>query len=143
MGGAGALVVGDEIPEWQDLDLQTLQVDLRIDGGPPVTNFEGDYRSNPLEVVVWLANFLSRRGIGLRKGDLVSTGSATHAPALYSGASAIATFGVSGRASVNDDLTRHCCTAFADSDDPKKDVDVRRSHSGIAAPHPSTMLRIK
>ena len=93
MGGAGALVVGDEIPEWQDLELQTLQVDLRIDGGPPVTNFEGDYRSNPLEVLVWLANFLSRRGIGLQKGDLVSTGSATHAPALYSGASAIATFG--------------------------------------------------
>jgi 2-keto-4-pentenoate hydratase len=93
MGGAGALVVGDEIPQWQDLDLQTLQVDLRIDGGPPVTNFEGDYRSNPLEVLVWLANFLSRRGIGLRTGDLVSTGSATHAPALYAGASAIAIFG--------------------------------------------------
>ena len=92
MGGAGALVVGDEIPQWHDLDLQTLQVDLRIDDGPPVTNFEGDYRSNPLEVLVWLANFLSRRGIGLRAGDLVSTGSATHGPPLHEGATAVANF---------------------------------------------------
>ena len=92
-GSGAALVVGDEIPEWQHLDLQTLQVDLRIDGGPPVTNFEGDDRSNPQEVLVWLANFLSRRGIGLRTGDLVATGSATHDQLLYAGASAIANFG--------------------------------------------------
>ena len=91
-GGAGALVVGDEIPRWQDLSLESLPVVLRIDGGPPVANFEGDCRSDPLEVLVWLANFVSRRGIGLRAGDLVATGSATHAQPLHAGASAVAEF---------------------------------------------------
>ncbi len=93
MGGAGALVLGDEIQHWQELDLQKLKVNLRIDGGPIVENFQNDYRSNPLEVLVFLANFLSRRNIGLRAGDLVSTGSVTHGPPLYPGASACAIFG--------------------------------------------------
>jgi 2-keto-4-pentenoate hydratase len=92
-GSGGALVVGDVIPQWQELDLHTLQVDLRIDGGPPAANFEGDDRSNPLDVLLWLANFLSRRGIGLRAGDLVATGSTTHEQPLYAGASATAVFG--------------------------------------------------
>ena len=90
MGGAGALVVGEEISAWRDFDFLTLPVDMRIDGGEPVANFEGDSRIDPLVVLVWLANFLSQRGIGLREGDLVSTGSATHAPVLYAGASAVA-----------------------------------------------------
>lgn len=91
-GGAGGLVVGGEIPRWRDLSLQTMQVDLRIDGGSPAANYEGDCRSDPLDVLVWLANFLSRRGIGLRAGDLVATGSATHAQPLHAGASAVAVF---------------------------------------------------
>ena len=57
-----------------------------------VANFEGDCRSDPLDVLVWLANFLSRRGSGLRAGDPVATGSATHAQPLHAGASAIAVF---------------------------------------------------
>ena len=104
-GGAGGLVVGAEIPDWRRRSLQTMHVDLRIDGGPPVPNFEGDCRADPLEVLAWLANHLSRRGIGLFAGDLVSTGSATHAQPLHRGASAIARLSRSGRGSSDDRLT--------------------------------------
>jgi 2-keto-4-pentenoate hydratase len=87
-----ALVVGSEIRNWQHLSLLDIVVDLRIDGGPVLPMQPRDIRNDPRDILVWLTNELSNRGIGLQAGQLISTGSATvpqpfsegrHAHAIY------------------------------------------------------------
>lgn len=74
VAGSGALVVGPEIAEWRDLDLAKVPVSLKFDGEVVAPGFEGEARCDPLDVLIWLANELSRRGIGLNSGETVTTG---------------------------------------------------------------------
>lgn len=72
-----ALIVGPGIRDWRDLSLLDIAVELRIDGGPILPMQPRENRNHPFDILVWLANELSRRGIGLKAGQIVSTGSAT------------------------------------------------------------------
>lgn len=74
-GGGGGYVVGPAIPGWRRMDLATLGIDARIDGGEPIMIYTGEYRRDPVDILVETVNGLSARGIGLAAGDILSTGS--------------------------------------------------------------------
>lgn len=76
-----ALVIGPEIPDWRSRDLDTLPVELEIDGEVKGKAFEGDARCRPVEVLVAMANDFSTRGLGFAAGQYVTTGAAA-APTL-------------------------------------------------------------
>jgi 2-keto-4-pentenoate hydratase len=55
---------------------------------------------DPLEPLTWLANELSRTGIGLRAGEVVSTGTCTGMPKARAGAEHVADYGPFGEVRV-------------------------------------------
>ncbi len=77
-----AVVLGHRHTNWRDADLVNLAAATFIDG-QEVGHGQGvDVMGHPLEPLVWLANSLAGRGQGLRRGDIVLTGSmvAVHWP---------------------------------------------------------------
>lgn len=88
-----ALCVGPLLPGWEDVGLLDIPVTLRIDGGPPAPDSPAHLRTEPLAVMVWLANELSDRGIGLFTGQHVTTGSANVLQPLRPGSEAVVTYG--------------------------------------------------
>lgn len=99
-GGFAAYVVGPEVANWRDVDFAAAPVDLIIDGEVAAPGLKGEFRVDPIDVVVWTLNDLSRRGYGLTAGDLISTGSATVPTAMGIGSEAIGQFGTLGEVRV-------------------------------------------
>lgn len=94
---AGAFVVGDMLEGWRTLDLAALPVRPFLDGepagGPP---WEGEKRCGLDELYAalhWAANELSRRGLGFRAGEIVSTGSPHEPLAAVPGAETVIRYG--------------------------------------------------
>lgn len=92
-GGGGGYVVGPAIPRWRQIDLATLGIDARIDGGGPIMIYIGEYRRDPVDILVETVNGLSERGIGLAAGDILSTGSLSLPTPLQPGQTYEAHFG--------------------------------------------------
>ncbi len=97
---AGAFVIGEVLEGWQTLDPATLPVSLYVDGepagGPP---WEGAKRCSLRELYAalhWAANELSRRGLGFRAGQVVSTGSPHEPVAAVPGAETVIRYGEVG-----------------------------------------------
>jgi len=91
-GNSGGLIIGPEIPDWRELRLADISVDLHLDRGEGIPNLQGDWRVDPLAVMQWTANCLSERGISLAAGSIVSTGSLTEPQPFRQGNSAIAIY---------------------------------------------------
>ncbi len=68
-------VLGARIEDWRRIDLAVLRGAASINGEVVGEGFGGDTMGHPLNVVAWMANNLSGRGKGLRRGELVITGS--------------------------------------------------------------------
>lgn len=91
------LVIGKPILGWRDLDLSAIPVRIRVDGeelckGSGAEVMGGD----PLASIVFLANLRSARGDGLRKGQIVTTGTMHGAPVVRTDAHCEADFGAYG-----------------------------------------------
>lgn len=99
-GFHGGLVVGAGVAEWQSLDLPAHEVVLSIDGAIRGRGASARALGNPLDGLVWIANELSRRGYGLREGDIVATGTWTGLHFVAPEAAVIADFGSLGRVAV-------------------------------------------
>ena len=100
-GNSGGLVIGPEIPDWREFRLADISVDLHIDRGDGIPNLQGDWRVDPLAVMVWTANCLSDRGISLAAGSIVSTGSLTEPQPFRQGSSAVAVYSGLGELQVS------------------------------------------
>jgi 2-keto-4-pentenoate hydratase len=87
------VVLGDVMTGWTDADLQNLVIDIRVDDGPAAENVLGDDRCIPLAVVVDTANMLSKRGIGLHRGEFISTGGMTIPQHVTKGSHFVARYG--------------------------------------------------
>ena len=76
---SGGAVLGSECSEWQHLDFDRLPVE-KIINGKKETSVTGQALGNPMNSVVWLANFLNQSGSLIRAGQILMTGStfATH-----------------------------------------------------------------
>lgn len=92
-GTGGAYVLADALADWRGIDFERLPIDARIDGGDAIQVYTGDYRRDPVDIVVETVNDLSARGIGLAAGDLLSTGSLTLPTPLSRGQTYVARFG--------------------------------------------------
>lgn len=68
------LVLGLQVSDWQTLEQQALEVVVDVNGSTVAEGNLTNVTGGPLGVLVWLANHASRRGIGLRRGQFVNTG---------------------------------------------------------------------
>lgn len=72
--GAFRLILGDPIENWREVPLADLGAQLTLDGEVAATAYYGPQRTDLFWVAHYFANDLSQRGIGLRAGQLLSTG---------------------------------------------------------------------
>lgn len=99
-GSNGGLVLGAPVADWRERDLAAHRVTLSLDGQ---TVAEGEGRvvlGHPLNTLVWLANDLSGRGIGLAAGQVVTTGTMTGMTVCQPGQTAVADYGALGTVEV-------------------------------------------
>jgi len=102
-GANGGLVLGKPITDWAIIDLENTEVVMKIDGQESGRGFGRDVLGHPLEALTWLANDLSRRGYGLLKGQVVTTGTCTGMQHVPAGKMAKADFGKLGTVSITFD----------------------------------------
>lgn len=69
-----ALIVGDGMAFDAGMDMAAETVRVEINDQQASTGIGANALGNPLDVVLWLANHLSTRGIALKAGDWISTG---------------------------------------------------------------------
>ncbi|NNF77801.1 MAG: hypothetical protein HKN05_07200 [Rhizobiales bacterium] len=69
-----AVVLGDEIAGWRDLDLGNIASEVRQSGVEPEAANTG--AADPLNSLAWVLNHFAGRGVILRKGEHIITGSA-------------------------------------------------------------------
>lgn len=70
-----AVVLGEGIESWRDLDLENAPTRLELNGNPAGEGKTGDALGHPMEALAFLANHLNDRGRTLRAGEFVMTGS--------------------------------------------------------------------
>ena len=97
--GSGILVYGPPIKNWKDIDIANNQVSLISNGnlrrkGTALTALE-----HPLIPLTWLAKELSKTGIGMKRGQIISTGTLTGMLIPKKGETYIADFGPLGQVS--------------------------------------------
>ncbi len=92
-----AMVVGPATQDWQALDFNRHAVSLSVDGKLHSKGEGIRAMGGPLETLVWLAGHLNGRGLGLKAGDLVTTGVVTDIAYLVAGQRAEADFGELGK----------------------------------------------
>jgi 2-keto-4-pentenoate hydratase len=98
--GSGTIIYGPAIADWKKRDIADQQVALSIDGKVRRTGSAAAALDHPMVPLAWLANELSRTGIGLRAGQMVSTGTRTGMLAPKAGETHVAEFGPLGSVSV-------------------------------------------
>ncbi|MEZ5729080.1 MAG: hypothetical protein R3E48_14430 [Burkholderiaceae bacterium] len=97
--GAGTLVYGPAIDDWRSRDLANQEVILRRNGEPLRKGTAHEFLDHPMVPLTWLANELSRTGVGLKAGQMVSTGTLTGMLRPGAGEVYTADFGPCGSAS--------------------------------------------
>ncbi|OWK21482.1 hypothetical protein AJ88_23950 [Mesorhizobium amorphae CCBAU 01583] len=73
----GALVVGSVHKNWRDVTFGALRARLAINGSTVCQSTGGHPDGDLIGLLVMFANDLRKRGIALRTGDIVTTGSFT------------------------------------------------------------------
>ena len=91
-GGGGAAILGAAVVAWHDLPFETMEIEARIDGSPPIQAYSGPYRRHPLEIMVETVTDLRQRGIALEPGECVLTGSLTLPTPIRTGQTLTARF---------------------------------------------------
>lgn len=100
-GTDGLLVLGPGVAAWRELDRAGLAVSMTKDGVEASGGAGGNVMGDPLNALVWCANELSRRGLGLRAGETLNTGNALDRYVFgLAGERIVAECGALGRAEV-------------------------------------------
>lgn len=99
-GANGGLVLGDAVSDWSAVDLEDAEIVMSIEGAETDRGRGREALGHPLEALAWLANDLSRRGYGMRAGQVVTTGTCTGMQYVPDGGTATADFGDLGTVSV-------------------------------------------
>ncbi|MEO8741302.1 MAG: hypothetical protein ABI537_16595 [Casimicrobiaceae bacterium] len=92
-GTGGAYVAGADVALWRTVDFENMRIEARIDGGELIHTYTGEFRRDPVDILVETVNGLAKRGIGLGAGDILSTGSLTQPTPLRKGQTYVADFG--------------------------------------------------
>jgi 2-keto-4-pentenoate hydratase len=75
--GSGVIVHGPAVDNWRDADIAGQEVKLFRNGALERTGRAVDHIDHPVVPVTWLANELSRTGVGMKAGQMVSSGTLT------------------------------------------------------------------
>jgi 2-keto-4-pentenoate hydratase len=97
---ANAIVLGSPLTPLRALDLALEGVVYEHNGKIVATNTAAEVMGNPLNSLAWLANHLGSRGLGLKAGDLVMSGSVSKLLRPKAGDAIRATFTRLGSVSV-------------------------------------------
>jgi 2-keto-4-pentenoate hydratase len=95
-----AMVLGTPVTDWRGLDIPRHPVRLTIDGVVKGEGTGSDALGDPRNVLDWVAENLRAGGIGLTKGQILSTGTCTGVVPFERGQMAVADFGTLGRVEV-------------------------------------------
>jgi 2-keto-4-pentenoate hydratase len=95
-----AMVLGRPITDWRNLDIPRHPVSLTIDGAPAGKGSGADPLGDPRNVLDWVIEKLRASGAGLKKGEILSTGTCTGIVPLQKGQTAVADFGPLGKVEV-------------------------------------------
>jgi len=95
-----ALALSAPCADWKSLELKSLPLRLIVNGEVVHQALGGHPLADPLLPLVWMANHLSQRGIGLQAGDVVTTGSFAGCRWVAPGSQVVAEFADLGAVSV-------------------------------------------
>ena len=98
--GCGTIIYGPAIADWRKRDIAGQEVSLVINGTPRRKGTAAAFLDHPMVPLTWLANELSRTGVGMKAGQIVSTGTLTGMLAPRAGETHVADFGPFGSVSV-------------------------------------------
>lgn len=98
--GSGTIVYGSAIDDWREQDVAGQEVVLYRNGERRRSGTAKDALDHPLSSLTWLANELSRTGIGLKSGQMISTGTMTGMLRPKRGETYLADFGPFGQVAV-------------------------------------------
>jgi 2-keto-4-pentenoate hydratase len=98
--GASAIVYGPPIEDWKARDIAGQEAVLLCNGKPRRKGTAAAALDHPMVPLTWLANELSRTGIGLEAGQMISTGTLTGMLAPKAGETYVADFGPFGSVTV-------------------------------------------
>ncbi|MCY3877552.1 MAG: fumarylacetoacetate hydrolase family protein [Rhodobacteraceae bacterium] len=94
-------ISGESTNDWRAADLAGQAVTLRVNGKRLLAGSGANVMGHPLNAVAWLANTLPEHGLGLRAGDLVTTGVCTDIYTSAPGECVQADFGELGSVAVS------------------------------------------
>lgn len=94
--GSGTIVYGPPIDDWRQRDIADQEVTLSANGRVRRKGTAAAALDHPMVPLTWLANELSRTGVGLKAGQMVSTGTLTGMLAPKAGEAYLADFGPFG-----------------------------------------------
>jgi 2-keto-4-pentenoate hydratase len=97
---ASWFLLGGQVPDWQRLDLAAQRVRAVNNGAVIAEGTGANVLGDPRIALAWLANHLSQRGIGLKAGDIVTTGTCITPPAVAPGDRVTAEFAGLGQVTV-------------------------------------------
>lgn len=99
-GASGAFVLGPAVLSWRSMDRGAIEVALKLGGVEAARGSGAKILGDPLRAVHLLANAPVPFGPGLRRGDIVTTGSLTGMTPVAPGDRAVAEFGFLGQVEV-------------------------------------------
>ena len=94
--GASTIIYGPPIEDWRTRDVAGQEAVLLCNGKVRRKGTAAAAVNHPMVSVAWLANELSRTGIGLKAGQMISTGTLTGMLAPKPGETYVAAFGPFG-----------------------------------------------
>jgi 2-keto-4-pentenoate hydratase len=97
---ASWFLLGAQVHDWRRLDLPTQRVRAVNNGTVAAEGAGANALGDPRVALTWLANHLSKRGIGLKAGDIVTTGTCITPLPIASGDRVIAAFDGLGQVTV-------------------------------------------
>lgn len=99
-GVAAVLVLGGPAATWQAGALRDQRVTVAVNGKAVAEGRGANVLGDPCRALAWLTNEMSKSGIGLRAGEIISTGSCADVVEIAPGDRIVADFGPIGRVEV-------------------------------------------
>ncbi len=96
-GNNDGVILGPEIPGWRTHANEDLKASMSINGEIAGNGSAASIMGGPLEAVAFLVHHLETRGLGLKAGDIVSTGATTGIHMVRPGDAVLADFGIGGQ----------------------------------------------
>jgi 2-keto-4-pentenoate hydratase len=99
--GSGFIIYGEPIADWRNKDIAGQEAVLWVNGVAKRRGRAADAIDHPLVPLTWLANELSRTGVGLKAGEMVSTGTLTGMALARPGDEHVADYGPLGEVRIS------------------------------------------